>query len=102
MSKIDYNSSSVNTSIMPKITATIDNLDSLNSCNNSISIPRGFKYTSFLNNYFLDMKEVRKLYFNQKIALENAEKKISRIIEEMNVDLLNLKKIEISNKGESL
>ncbi len=103
MSKIEYDNGPIATQILPNINATISKLDSLiNKCN-EIANPRyGYSYAEFLNNFNQDVKSIKRDYELQRENLEDANKRLNNVIDNMNSDLLNIKEIEIQSRVDAL
>lgn len=103
MSKIEYDNGPITTQILPNINATISKLDSLiNKCN-EIATPRyGYSYAEILNNFKQDVKTIKKDYELQRDNLENTNKRLNILIDNMNSDLLNIKEIEIQSRVDTL
>ncbi len=102
MATLEHRSSSINTQIIPKIDATISNLNSVIRQNNSISIPSGFNYATSLRQYMNDVEEVRNSYSHIKDYLLTANKSLDSDIEEMSNDLLQMKKVEVKTRVQAL
>lgn len=102
MTKIKFDNDSLQVQILPRINKTIENLNVLISFNNGISIPNGFAYTSFFNEYCNSLSQIRDSYIKQRELLENANKRIETVLNNMNDDLYSIKDINIKARGEIL
>ena len=101
MATIEHRSTSINMHIVPKIDATLSNLDAVIRHNNSISIPNDFYYAATLRQYMRDVEEVKNNYSHVKNFLLT-NKSLDSDIEEMSNDLLQIKKVEVKTRVQSL
>lgn len=102
MAKLEFSNSSISTVINPSLISTIDNLNTLISKNNSMSIPSGFSYSNQMSEYKRTIISIKSDLNNVKVWLERSNNVLDSTIDRMNNDLNVIHLDDIRERGTSL
>lgn len=100
MATINFDNNQLNIDVLPRVNRTIENLNRLINFNNSISIPYGFAYENFFNEYRNTMRNLRDNYVRQRDFLEQSNKKIESVLNNMDSDLYSIQVVEVKKRNE--
>lgn len=102
MAKLDFSNIDLARDVMPSVISSIDNLQDLITVNNSMYIPKGFKYVNYLNDYKTFIVNSKKNFKDIKEWMEESNKVYGDAIDHINEDLNNILIDNILERGNSV
>ena len=102
MTKINFNPSSVQNSVLPNLNNAIDTLNVVINKGSQLSIPRNFSYYSKLNEIQTSNIECKKSLLNIKNYIDKSSKNFDGAMSEINNELEAINNVQIKKRGSSI
>lgn len=102
MTKLNFNYTSISTSIIPNLDDTISGLEQLGQKNDTMFIPKDFYYYSYLKEYKEQIRLIKGSYKDKRGYLVESNRNLDITLEKIDNNLLSIKQAEIKYRSDLL
>ena len=102
MTKLYFSNESLSKDVIPGLESSISKLDSALKINENIYIPYEYINREFLNNYFETIKNVKKVFEDEKNFIVKTNKVLNDSMETFGNDLCKMKNVDIKFNDQAL